>query len=540
MSDIIIYPESLSASVIGKELSAKTPTELYIVVMTEILKNRPQIIGQKETHFTADPVRAGQYTGTTREIYINSTKVYIKTGLSTKDKWKGIEKTCQLAGLTFEVSYEEPPESVGDIFGLDDDFFADFGVSPNPFQETSSTEPFVPTSPFAFHSEYYVGVRNSYDKTSCAGFDKIVSCDGRIYATGDFIHCCKFRDSNTIFEIVPDNWSVRAIVSEDKYFTGDIAVNRNGIFRISGSKFYLFDMNGKMKSKVTIQPAQPSGMYIYDSKIYSLISKGKVYEYDILKPDKGKVIWDISDIKDELNKAVASYLLENNFVQDFNGKTPKFPICGIKPKKICANDKRIIVGYRLDFKLQNKNVGFMLHVNINTQDYSCSIIDVSDERAEYKVFSFDMEKDIMWWWTGDNKSRHLFCTEIKPLDFAVRRNPQYSYHIFEEGNEHSVLSHYGLNFYFDGKSASANDRFCTGYFCTDGTSEWHWADGGYQSWDNYILGDWMYRPNMGQMGGYDKYICLIPHKADSFRSSANWHKITSEEFERAYQKAIGK
>ena len=68
MSDIIIYPESLSASVIGKELSAKTPTELYVAVMTEILKNCPQIIGQKETHFTTDSVRAGQYTGTTRSI----------------------------------------------------------------------------------------------------------------------------------------------------------------------------------------------------------------------------------------------------------------------------------------------------------------------------------------------------------------------------------------------------------------------------------------------------------------------------------------
>ncbi|MCM1506457.1 MAG: hypothetical protein NC177_04900 [Ruminococcus flavefaciens] len=106
MSNVIIYPESMSASVMGKEFSAKTPTELYVAVMAEILKNRPQIIGKKETHFTADSVRAGQYTGTTRGVYINNTKVYIKTGFSTKDKWKGIEKTCQLAGLSFELSGE--------------------------------------------------------------------------------------------------------------------------------------------------------------------------------------------------------------------------------------------------------------------------------------------------------------------------------------------------------------------------------------------------------------------------------------------------
>lgn len=106
MSNVIIYPESMSASVMGKELSAKTPTELYVSVMAEVLKNRPQIIGQKETHFTADAFRAGQYTGTTREVYISNTKVYIKTGFATKDKWKGIEKTCQLAGLSFELSGE--------------------------------------------------------------------------------------------------------------------------------------------------------------------------------------------------------------------------------------------------------------------------------------------------------------------------------------------------------------------------------------------------------------------------------------------------
>ena len=103
MSDIIIYPESLSASVIGKEFSAKKPTELYVAVMTEILRNRPQIIGQKETHFTTDSVRAGQYHGKTRSVDIAGRTVYILTGLATKAKWQAIEKTCQLAGLTFEV-----------------------------------------------------------------------------------------------------------------------------------------------------------------------------------------------------------------------------------------------------------------------------------------------------------------------------------------------------------------------------------------------------------------------------------------------------
>lgn len=96
-----VYPGTPTELCIG--IHADNPTELYVAVMTDILTKCPDIIGQKETHFTTDSDRAGQYTGTTREVYINGKKVYIKTGFATKDKWIGIEKTCQLARLTFEL-----------------------------------------------------------------------------------------------------------------------------------------------------------------------------------------------------------------------------------------------------------------------------------------------------------------------------------------------------------------------------------------------------------------------------------------------------
>ncbi len=77
--------------------------------MTEILKKYPYIIGQKETHFTTDPIRAERYTGKTREVDINGYTVYILTGLSSKAKWQSIEKTCQLAGISFEIDGETQP-----------------------------------------------------------------------------------------------------------------------------------------------------------------------------------------------------------------------------------------------------------------------------------------------------------------------------------------------------------------------------------------------------------------------------------------------
>lgn len=44
----------------------------------------------------------------------NGKTVYIKTGLSTKDKWKGIEKTCELEKLSFEMVLDntQPVEKV--------------------------------------------------------------------------------------------------------------------------------------------------------------------------------------------------------------------------------------------------------------------------------------------------------------------------------------------------------------------------------------------------------------------------------------------
>lgn len=104
MSDITVSSDGISAIVFGNIIKANNPTELFVCVISEILKTHPEIIGKKETHFTSDKSRADKYTGTTRQIFVNDTKVYIKTGFSTKDKIDGIKKTCQLAGIIFRNS----------------------------------------------------------------------------------------------------------------------------------------------------------------------------------------------------------------------------------------------------------------------------------------------------------------------------------------------------------------------------------------------------------------------------------------------------
>lgn len=108
-----------TAEVQGYTISGLSPTELYVNVVSKILELYPRLIGQKETHFTADSTRAAQYTGTTRERIINGRTVYIKTGFSTKDKLKGIEKLCELAGMDFidedKSIFEDFPEQNADI-----------------------------------------------------------------------------------------------------------------------------------------------------------------------------------------------------------------------------------------------------------------------------------------------------------------------------------------------------------------------------------------------------------------------------------------
>ena len=67
MSNVILYPDKLSAKVCNKEISEDTPTKLYVEVIIALISLSPWIVGKKETHFTADAERAALYTGKTRQ-----------------------------------------------------------------------------------------------------------------------------------------------------------------------------------------------------------------------------------------------------------------------------------------------------------------------------------------------------------------------------------------------------------------------------------------------------------------------------------------
>ncbi len=142
MNIITVTPDGNSAVVFGNSITGNSPTELYVSVMTEILKAHPEIIGQKEPHFTSDKARADKYTGTTRKVLINGVTVYINTGLSTKAKIKGIEKTCQLAGIGFEVSYDGLCDDSDDMdFGFDTVFPSETTVQPVAKQTETTVKP---------------------------------------------------------------------------------------------------------------------------------------------------------------------------------------------------------------------------------------------------------------------------------------------------------------------------------------------------------------------------------------------------------------
>lgn len=104
---VVIYEVQNSADVFGTRLQQKDPTSLYVEVIGHILTRYPLLVGQKETHFTTDPVRGNNYTGKKREVSIGGCTVYIKTGFSTKDKWRGINAVCKLAGIEFRLEQAE-------------------------------------------------------------------------------------------------------------------------------------------------------------------------------------------------------------------------------------------------------------------------------------------------------------------------------------------------------------------------------------------------------------------------------------------------
>lgn len=100
---VVIYKDQNSADVFGTRVQQKDSTSLYVEVIRHILTRYPLLVGQKETHFTTDPIRGDNYTGKNREVNIGGRTVYIKTGFSTKDKWKGINAVCKLAGIEFRL-----------------------------------------------------------------------------------------------------------------------------------------------------------------------------------------------------------------------------------------------------------------------------------------------------------------------------------------------------------------------------------------------------------------------------------------------------
>ena len=110
-NSVLIDENNNCVNVFGKQLSGKDPTTLYVEVVEIILKAYPQFVGQKETQFTTDKIKADSYTGKTRELFIAGSTVYVKTGFSTNVKWKNVKALCKLAGIECDLVQEQAKES---------------------------------------------------------------------------------------------------------------------------------------------------------------------------------------------------------------------------------------------------------------------------------------------------------------------------------------------------------------------------------------------------------------------------------------------
>ena len=252
--DVVIFANQLKANVLGKKIVESTPTKLYVSVMIELLTAYPNLVGQKETHYTADYNRAMSYTGTTRECIIHGKSIYIKTGFSTKDKWKGIEKTCELVGITFNLYEGNIPNS--------NTQYEKVMTGTNKVNKAStiihSDIAITAEQKFAYHSEFWRGRVGALKRDCLALSKEIAGYDGLYYEP----------KGNRIYEIAPNGQACYFEIPFNFDDVSSIAVNYHGIFIYKNKQIILLNTNGEIINKIKIQ--NPMAIYIYDNWVYVL------------------------------------------------------------------------------------------------------------------------------------------------------------------------------------------------------------------------------------------------------------------------------
>ncbi len=486
MSDIIIYPESLRASVIGKEISAKTPTELYVAVMAEILKKYLHIIGQKETHFTKDPARAGISCEITGEV-----KVPVRENVRSANEVKeSVRKTLPVNSLNNAVS------------DYNENFVYD-----------------AEEQKFAFHSEFYY-----YEDTFFHGNDWRLMAQETAYFNGA-VYFQVSGKSDFIFKIYPDG-NIKAIrLQDDIYGSINIAVNKNGIFILKDRTFILFNEEGEVKSRLKLKKSlYINAIYIYDNNIYISDSKGKIHLYDIYSSSK-KIIWDFSKERTAIGQAVAEDTLR------FTGEKIKLKIDirnTLTIHSLCANDKNIIAGYRFNVEGRYRIYMYEAFIGIDPVTYNWKILQVRNRNDKSaRIFTFDMRYNLIWWFREDkNGNRYIYSTEVKCVDDNIRNNTRFSYKI----PSCVSLSPY---VYFDGKRAyavsySADDTSYGGFYFDSINPigecvQWNPSTSDGVSNDFLVLGNYIetYHYCLSLSGSYNDPILfqLLPDTYEKFRNS---------------------
>lgn len=482
-NSVILCPDNLTANVCGISLSAETPTELYVNVIETLLKNYPSIIGLKETHFTSDKSRAELYTGTTRKFQLNGSCVYIKTGFSTKDKWKGIEKTCQLAGIIMQLkpdgAIDKPKDSIANQSfvknaamnriadarsSIKESLAADQGctyIKPTLDGANIGVKAMDKSLNFAFHSEYYIGFDRSYSLLSSTACDYNGSCYIR-YDKGFYNDYGSYISVNGICKIDSDA-KISLIRSDNDNFNGNFAVNHNGIFVLNGNRITLFDEDGKKKASITI--CKSDAIYIYDNKVYAIDLQHAVYEYDIYDKKSKRLLWMFKEHRSEIKELLIDELVSKGI--DFKTLQKGITVIDIKNIGVYANDSYVICGFSfLNEKYYNRpEVYFCYDLIKNTWNY----IHVASPDATVKIFSFDMKNSRIWWYKENQGNKYLFSTSIRKYEKSLCNVLRYQYvfpYIETNGCSKCAL-------YFDGEKM---------YYSTANCFYAIWNNGSYNLW----------------------------------------------------------
>ena len=353
---------------------------------------------------------------------------------------------------------------------------------------------------FGFHSEYYVdpkweenvvlGTFNSEYEYLLRGYMKYSYFREHIFWLEE--------NGSVIVKCNPSTDETSAIRLKTKKEYNYIAVNCRGYFLYSKQDVALYDFDGnlvheqKYASKKTYESNTMPCVYVYDSGFYYTETKS-YYEYAIIRIDmlekKSDILW-----KSEKDDSELDYKFSEEYMHTYNKEMPfRTKISNIKKvgcEFLYVNKKRVIARFVKGY--DNKGVTYIINLDLQDRTLSWDIIEcnvlkgIQQHSSLPSVFSFDMEKDVMWVKLDEkNDNTRLFQYHIcKHSQLAGKINVEW---------EIPPLIGDARYYYFDGEIAYMQQRLELSKINKNADLSGTARD--YQTLTFYCLDGWRHVPN---------------------------------------------